>query len=724
MTSCLSLLCLFACVGPPGEEGKPGADGATGPTGSDGADGTGSDGSDGANGSDGSDGSPGWDAHSGDAPWGLTVAIEAVSGASGAAVQVGDSLTVRYTVQDDAGVDYRLSELDTLHLQLSGPTTHYQRVLTEQDLSLSTWDGSAYTITLPPIPAVYAAPPNDTPDIGVDAGDWSGQALVDGTYTLALWAAVQGADGTWEAATATTDLLLGAATTLEAREVVTEAACLDCHGTLVGHSGSRADLALCLGCHVAGAEDRYSDIDSSTTPATSVQWVALIHGLHMGGERSPALVVNAHPTDSSVEGYPNYNVVDYGDIAFPAWPQGPATCGACHDGAADGDVEDRPSRVACGACHANVDFATGDGHGGGAQTDDDGCVGCHFEGGEGGGVTEVHANARDDLSVNPGVQTEIVAISGGSGPGGSFLPGDQVTVQLRLTDGSGLSMGVDALYADETELLFSGPTSHYQLVARIDGAALVAGAEASGDTYIFTFPEPIPSVYPPQANDSPDLGVEVGDWQGLPLVDGTYTVAVNAVIQYQDGSRRYKYSDAATSAVLFGGATTIESRAVVAEANCTACHGTLEFHSSAREGLDLCITCHTAGAEDAWSTEDPTTTPGTTIHFPVLMHKLHHGASLSADYAVNVFSSYPNYVTNTFEWLVFPRMDGGTAACLACHDGSDAYTDPQTVACLSCHDSPDAAAHAAVNTDETYGESCDVCHGPGREFAVDVVHGG
>jgi len=48
-------------------------------------------------------------------------------------------------------------------------------------------------------------------------------------------------------------------------------------------------------------------------------------------------------------------------------------------------------------------------------------------------------------------------------------------------------------------------------------------------------------------------------------------------------------------------------------------------------------------------------------------------------------------------------------------------TLPITSACTSCHDTPVTAAHVQLNTLGGV-ETCPVCHGDGRDFAVDKVH--
>jgi hypothetical protein len=65
-------------------------------------------------------------------------------------------------------------------------------------------------------------------------------------------------------------------------------------------------------------------------------------------------------------------------------------------------------------------------------------------------------------------------------------------------------------------------------------------------------------------------------------------------------------------------------------------------------------------------------------------------------------------------------------SCVSGKCQNTAWQNPTARACITCHDAADAAAHAAANTYTPSGgqpiESCGVCHGPGSEFAVDVVH--
>jgi hypothetical protein len=88
--------------------------------------------------------------------------------------------------------------------------------------------------------------------------------------------------------------------------------------------------------------------------------------------------------------------------------------------------------------------------------------------------------------------------------------------------------------------------------------------------------------------------------------------------------------------------------------------------------------------------------------------------------------------------VVYPPMPGGVRNCFVCHgEDSDSWKLPQdrdyptgqspTVhewasACGACHATGAATAHIAANTAPDGAESCEVCHGLGEEFSVELVH--
>lgn len=787
------LLTLVACQGPPGEAGKngfdgedgaagqngaPGQDGQNGQNGQDGQDGLagqdgaagqdgldgqngqdGLDGQDGQDGQDGRDGVDGRDGHNGDAPWGLNLDVLSVTGGSGpgGAFQVGDQLTITFSILDDDDREYDLSELSGLSFQFSGPTTHYQNVIQYNELAspltnaVYNYDGTwSYTTNLP-IPAVYDTPLNNTADLGVDDGDWSGLPLDDGTYTLGAWASfsVHELDGTtWtEGSNDEMNVLFGAATSLEPREVVLASNCAACHGPeFRAHGGSRQELALCLTCHVDGAEDRRSAQDPTLTPGETISMRTMVHKIHTASKLSAPYELAGFPADPNGIGYPDYNLVDFSDVGFPRWPMETADCYACHGGAAQGDVQNRPSREDCGTCHDTVDFTETDPlatdyHPGGPQADDSNCSVCH----NGVFVAGYHDDPRSKPAVwqsaghaagKSGVNVEILdAVDQGGSP--VFDAGDTITVHftLKYDDGTDIPQSFFAYsptsstcgtIAGGATFKFAGPSDHLQTVlsspspsstttvGSVWGSSIV---DPGTGVWEYTFqdttgtPLTIPATYPAQSNDASMVGIDYGDLVGQALRDGTYRLALDVyTTMWEDQTcinsvDRVRAPALGTHEVLVGAATTLEPHQVVDDATCGSCHNEIQFHGNSRVGVDYCVTCHTPGAMD------DATNPLVTIDFPVMIHKIHASDGLDA-YAID---GRPYDVG-------FPRQDGGVAACEACHGANPAWQNASSRACVTCHEDDATVAHAALNTDPTYGEACDVCHGPGSTFSVEVMH--
>ncbi|MCA8969349.1 MAG: hypothetical protein KDC95_06180, partial [Planctomycetes bacterium] len=193
---------------------------------------------------------------------------------------------------------------------------------------------------------------------------------------------------------------------------------------------------------------------------------------------------------------------------------------------------------------------------------------------------------------------------------------------------------------------------------------------------------------------------------------------------------------------LIGNTTTLTKREVVTTANCNQCHESLRAHGTIRRNVEHCLMCHTSGAEDQ---NDPTRqggTPGVSIDFRVMIHKIHNAQHLpsvlgvttnadgtrkydstpapyligrSTDFSDIGFPIWPNLtnpmprdegysaLTSTERGLE-DQMRSGVTSCDKCHGDPDgdgplpapaqgnlAYTNPIRSACSSCHDDWDPA---------------------------------
>jgi OmcA/MtrC family decaheme c-type cytochrome len=185
------------------------------------------------------------------------------------------------------------------------------------------------------------------------------------------------------------------------RDIARIESCNACHSKLAFHgSGARVDTDFCVTCHtnqrkygqtaatLGTTTIKFDDGSTETVPSWSKEprkfpsgesirdFPIMVHSIH-SGEKLP---VRAIPTD------PVTGQTASGDyISDVKFPQPISNCVTCHTGVGanatpQGDnFKNNPSRKACGACHNNIDFATGANHPGvgGAQADDSKCKNCH-----------------------------------------------------------------------------------------------------------------------------------------------------------------------------------------------------------------------------------------------------------------------------------------------------------------------------------------------------------
>jgi OmcA/MtrC family decaheme c-type cytochrome len=195
------------------------------------------------------------------------------------------------------------------------------------------------------------------------------------------------------------------------RTITDKASCDECHGTLGGipgtesasfHAGGRYDSNLCDVCHTDQRKYGRTNVASAVNtvnndiefPAGSSTYVA--DGVTVGN--LPVLLHKMHLGKELVK--QNYNFAGL-LLNQTKYPQDIRNCTKCHDGSAtavhptpQGDNwMNVPSRLACGACHDGINFATGTGvtladaanglisspfgHVGGARPDDSLCAVCH-----------------------------------------------------------------------------------------------------------------------------------------------------------------------------------------------------------------------------------------------------------------------------------------------------------------------------------------------------------
>ena len=509
----------------------------------------------------------------------------------------------------------------------------------------------------------------------------------------------------------------GAAVT-RTHDIIRTASCNACHDQLSAHGGSRRGVDLCVLCHTP----QTSDANTGATLDAKV----FFHKLHMG-ENLPSVQAGT-PYIPVIN---QFGTFDFSKVAYPADPGDPRRCETCHSqttGAAHATAYLlHPSRAACGACHDDVNFSTGDNHPGGPQLDDNQCATCHIPQGEidfDASIKGAHV-APTASSLLSGLVVNITKVSNGTA-------GSLPVVSFNVQDSSANPVPLSAL--SSISFTMAGPTSDYgntNFGVATPGYVTESAAKATCDansncTYTFTHAVPAGST-------------------------GTYAVGVEArraeTVLAGDPKQQSITYGAKNQVTYFSvdGSPLAPRRGVVALGNCNACHVSLSLHGALRNNTEYCIMCHNPSNTDAarrTSAADKAVPPQG-INFNLLVHRIHYGINMQAfkrTYVVVGFGGSHNDFSDT----LFPAMGPTGAAtdtrnCSLCHVndseqnlplGLNQVTDPQgpinpiqaiASACTGCHVDIPTASHALSNT-STLGESCTVCHSSGAEFAVDKVH--
>lgn len=520
-------------------------------------------------------------------------------------------------------------------------------------------------------------------------------------------------------ASKTFDFVPNGSAVTNVRDVLRTQSCNRCHDQLSSHGGSRRGVEMCVLCHSPHT------IDPDT--GNSVDLPVLAHKIHMGSQLP------------SVQGGKPYQIIGRGgsvsDWSSVVHPSDPRRCTVCHQqdsGAAQAMAYlTRPTRVSCGSCHDDVNFATGQNHAGGPQISDNQCAACHNPQGE----LEFDASIKGahtiptESSMLSGLTFEIQRIDNG-------MAGQKPTVTFSIKDKTG---AVPLSKLNNLSLVMAGPSSDYGYTSfgsdvttpgYVSESATTAAQCGQDGVCTYTFNHAVPM----NARGTFAIGME-GRRTEVLLPGTTKQMSV----QY-GGDNKVSYFSVDGSAVQ-------PRRQVVQLSSCNQCHVDLNFHGSNRNEIDMCLLCHNPSNTDVArrsGATDPAerTKPPQGVNFNLLIHRIHIGDNLrdaGKGYTVIGFGG----TSHDFTEVRFPPMSpnggpGDTRKCASCHingtqsvsDGEHDVRDPQgfidpvkpnTSACIGCHVTQPASSHALSNSN-TLGESCVVCHGANASFSVDKSH--
>jgi len=495
--------------------------------------------------------------------------------------------------------------------------------------------------------------------------------------------------------------------------------CSNCHdavknagsvGQLGMHGGSRQDVKLCALCH----QPQTIDPDTNNT----VDLKVMVHKIHRGDNL---------PSVKSGTPYVIWgNGQSIHDFSTVAWPQltqigDIRQCATCHEGtvatnkgAQSNAWYTNPSRDACGSCHDNVNFTTGENHPAGPQADDKACASCHVPDS---GV-EFDASIKG-AHVVPEKSKQLLGLNATIVSWSDMAPGKKPTVTFKITNGDGTP--VDGTKLSAFAPICAGPTSSYgKPYARESGLTKgVYNATLGTTTYTFT------TAMPTDASGTWTLSADIYRSVNLKRGDKKADIVIR-----EAAMNPIKY------VAVTGGI--VPRRTSVTIAQCNTCHDSLALHGGQRLATDECVICHNPAENDA-ARRPATAGAPESVSMQRLIHRIHKGEELTQDFTVYGFGGTPI----NFNEVRFP---GDLRNCSKCHAGTAyqlplntgianvntprdyfASQGPATAACLGCHDSRDAAAHAYLNTTTFPGatisaEACATCHGAGKDWAAEKVH--
>ena len=481
----------------------------------------------------------------------------------------------------------------------------------------------------------------------------------------------------------------GTALTTPSRDIVTIAACNQCHYKLQygsnntsGHFGSRTDTKTCVMCHTP------QNIVSTQTATTNAHFTPFIHKIHMGAEL---------PLAETQVGI-NLNEVTY--------PQDIKNCVNCHKGVEGDNWKTKPSRIACGSCHNDVNFATGANHNGplgsgGVRTDDTQCVFCH----DAVAITGYHvtidptgSSGRAGYPANTATDVPTPGYPSGQGPSiplasqlgnlpaGVYKIGMEIS-SVTVTGGAGAKKAtvVYRILKDSLPVTFNTPTTSY-LMDNVDGTPSIYvayGTAQDGITNPIDWNGSVNATVK-ALRDAQTKGNLAGDHsQTGPDVNGWYTATIKNILpddasmvtaalglnyqgfvqlnhpDYPSGIRLREPQFAMKTATGFKA-----RRSIVSNAKCNGCHGQLgispSFHGGARNNGEGCAICHTPNNATGHTGAANGYGGGWSVAIKDLVHGIHGASKREQAYSYEATAENPG----GFDEVTYP---GVLKNCEQCH---------------------------------------------------------
>jgi OmcA/MtrC family decaheme c-type cytochrome len=526
------------------------------------------------------------------------------------------------------------------------------------------------------------------------------------------------------------------------RQVVSIDSCNRCHEKLAFHGSARIDTQYCVVCHTDQRKYGRENVASTALAFPALTETATVNATTgitsyryeprtyvADGEVSgnfTTLVHKIHQGKDLVKQNYHYAGVVFNNKGFSMLGGGQKMCTVCHDNtkAAQADNWNTvPSRLACGACHDGINFATGagttlggatTGHVGKAQSNDGTCALCHAS-----ADIKTYHQTENITEHNPTIAAGLASFTYEVKSAAVDATSNDLTIVFKISqDGTALAALPPTGFTGSPSFLLAWAEAQDGITTPIDfnnkggklaqpkTAAVATGLTGPDADGYFTSVIPGASAFP------------VGAKMRTVALQGYYTQAAGT------GGIAANTARHAVSAVKTVTGDT-ERRKVVDAAKCSNCHEWFEGHGGnrvfAKESTSLvCVLCHVPGMTSSgrsmpdaelnalvftgekakiladWGFDN--TLPNAALNLPVttnnmkdMIHGIHKGRE-----RVTPFMD-ARYFRSNLTLLDFRRMDfpGKINNCETCHIAGT-YSNVSTNALASTYESIDAAYAAGI----------------------------
>jgi hypothetical protein len=390
---------------------------------------------------------------------------------------------------------------------------------------------------------------------------------------------------------------------------------------------------------------------------------------------------------------------DWSDVTYP---QNIEKCVVCHSNpnnlplGSGNEIDNwktHPTIEVCSSCHVNVNFATGENHPGGVQTNAD-CNVCHLNGTSfSKSVTQAHDTTPTGVNVP---EFDVTLSITPPANGNYYVAGEAPEVRVTLRNHSDGSIVAPAVYTTPQDtagttggglnvalLYVYGPRAKSVPVLAMD-TVTDPNFDSATDTPTQgheLFVNSDGSLPPQVTTDMTGFG-----YQLLPIpadmTAGTYMVRVRIGDYGRVGTGNYHIESTAFTDIQIGTAT-VEPK--VAGNACIDCHGTgtAPFHDERHAvvfNTDQCLACHDQSGNFA-------------IPIANRVHAVHSANPDGDIYVLNGGSvssrdwSDVTFPQNILSPVTGHAEDDGLPRCVGCHNSGDVTykTLPYMMPCVGCH---------------------------------------